>query len=155
MGRSDGLGQTIGVSLGVAEKWRQAMIEGACHCGSVRWKLSRKPEYATSCNCTLCRRWGTLWAYGFKDEDFHVQGTTQAYLRDPRMIEFHFCPSCGCVAYWCTSERGKDSRYYGAVNLRLAEPGSVASVPINCFDGLLSFETLPCDGKCVAHVLWT
>ena len=130
------------------------MIEGSCHCGSVRWNFTGTPEYATSCNCTLCRRWGALWAYGFKDEEFRVSGATQAYLRDPKTIEFHFCQNCGCVGYWCTPGPGADGRFYGAVNLRLAEPSAIAAVPINYFDGLDKFEALPRDGRCVADVLW-
>jgi len=37
-----------------------------------------------------------------------------------------------------------------AVNLRLTEPGPVARIPIQHFEGLESFEDLPRDGKCVA-----
>ena len=128
------------------------MIEGACHCGSVRWTFEDVPESATSCNCTLCRRWGALWAYGFKDEEIRISGTTRAYLRDPKTIEFHFCPDCGCVAYWCTPEPGQDGRRYMAVNLRLAEPDAIAAVPIHRFDGLDTFEPLPRDGKCIADM---
>jgi hypothetical protein len=35
------------------------------------------------------------------------------------------------------------------VNLRLAEPESVAAIPIRHFDGLVSFAELPQDGRCV------
>jgi hypothetical protein len=37
-----------------------------------------------------------------------------------------------------------------AVNLRLAEPQAVATIPIDHFDGLDTFEDLPRDGRCVA-----
>jgi hypothetical protein len=134
---------------------RRTMIEGVCHCGSVRWHFTGSPKYATSCNCTLCRRWGALWAYGFIDEEFRISGVTRTYLRDPKTIEFHFCPECGCVAFWRTPEPGKDGRIYGAVNLRLAEPGSVASVPVTCFDGLDKHEARPKDGTFVADILWS
>lgn len=43
------------------------MIEGSCHCGSVTWRFDRIPESATACNCTVCRRYGVLWAYDFED----------------------------------------------------------------------------------------
>jgi hypothetical protein len=32
------------------------MIEGACHCGAVRWEFDPVPDGATACNCTVCRR---------------------------------------------------------------------------------------------------
>ena len=130
------------------------MIEGACHCGEVQFTLTSQPEYATSCNCTLCRRFAAFWAYGFKDEEIQVSGNTKAYLRDPKTIEFHFCENCGCIAYWRTPEPGADGRYYMAVNLRLADPSDVASIPLNLFDGFDKFEALPRDGRCVGEALW-
>ncbi len=128
-------------------------IEGACHCGSVSWRFEAVPESATACSCTVCRRWGALWAYGFRDEAWQVQGETRRYMREPKTIEFHFCPDCGCVAYWCTPGPGEDGRYYGAVNLRLAEPAAVAAVPINHFDGLGSGKSVEGSAGCVAD-LW-
>jgi hypothetical protein len=41
------------------------MVEGSCHCGAVRWSFDGTPESATACNCTVCRRYGVLWAYDF------------------------------------------------------------------------------------------
>ena len=36
-----------------------------------------------------------------------------------------------------------------AVNLRMAEPGPIAHVPIDHFDGLDTWEDLPPDGRCI------
>ena len=129
------------------------MIKGTCHCGAVTWQLNEIPESATSCNCTLCRRYGTLWAYGFQDEVIEVSGPTKAYLRGEKTIEFHFCTNCGCMAFWRTKDAGDDGRYYMAVNLRLAEPDHVADIPIRRFDGLEWTGELPRDGACVRD-LW-
>ena len=103
-------------------------IEGTCHCGAVRWRFSGIPESATACNCTVCRRYGVLWAYDYEGEGIHVSGPTQAYVRG-EAIEFHFCPQCGCVAYWRALEANKEGRRRIAVNLRLTEPEAVAQVP--------------------------
>jgi len=130
------------------------MIEGSCHCGAVSWTILQTPVHATLCNCTICRRWATLWAYGLKDDDIRIDGPTQIYLRDLEAIEFHFCSNCGCVAYWITPKAGDDGRYYLAVNLRLAEPKDIADIPINYFDGLDEFKPVPKDGRCIADVLW-
>ena len=129
------------------------MIEGSCHCGAVRWRFDGVPDSATACNCTVCRRYGTLWAYDYEGEGIHVAGETRAYLRGDRDIGFHFCPACGCVAYWRGVEPFADGRRRIAVNLRMAEPGTVAAITIRHFDGLDRFEDLPPDGKCVAD-LW-
>lgn len=56
------------------------MIEGACHCGAVQWRLDTPPESATACNCTVCRRYGVLWAYDIEGEGVHVSGPTRPYV---------------------------------------------------------------------------
>ncbi len=124
------------------------MLVGTCHCGGVRWEHDGIPEGATACNCTVCRRYGTLWAYDYEGVGIRVSGPTHAYVRG-KAIEFHFCPACGCVAYWRGLRLEEDGRRRIAVNLRLTEPGPIAKVPIDHFDGLDSFDDLPRDGRCV------
>lgn len=124
------------------------MLEGSCDCGQVRWRFDGVPEGATACNCTVCRRYGVLWAYDFEGEGIHVSGPTTAYVRGHKSLGFHFCPTCGCVAYW-RARQPHEGRRRIAVNLRLAEPDAVADIPIDHFDGLGKFEDLPRDGRCV------
>jgi hypothetical protein len=125
------------------------MIQGSCHCGAVQWQLEAVPESATACNCTICRRYGVLWAYDFEGEGISVFGPTRAYIRG-KWIGFHFCAKCGCVAFWRSLQPNEDGRRRIAVNLRLAEPEVVAQIPVDHFDGLESFKDLPRDGRCVA-----
>jgi hypothetical protein len=106
------------------------------------------PESATACNCTVCRRYGVLWAYGYEAEDIHVLGPTKAYVRGDS-IGFHFCPKCGCVAYWRSLEPDEQGRRRIAVNLRLTEPEPIAHLPIDHFDGLDKWEDLPRDARCI------
>jgi hypothetical protein len=89
-----------------------------------------------------------LWAYDFENEGIGVAGPTQAYIRGDS-IEFHFCPGCGCVAYWRAQTLRQDGRRRIAVNLRLTDPEPIAKLPIDHVDGLHAFEHLPRDGKCV------
>ena len=125
------------------------MLEGSCHCGKVTWGMDGVPESATACNCTICRRYGVLWAYDYEGERIETSGETTAYIWGDRTVGFHFCPGCGCVAYWRAVEADKDGRLRIAVNLRLAEADDVAEVPIDHFEGLVSFQDLPRDGRCV------
>ena len=124
------------------------MIEGSCLCGTVRWQLDGAPDGATACNCTACRRYGALWAYDYENEGIRVSGPTRAFVRGDA-LGFHFCAACGCVAYWRALAANDTGRRRIAVNLRLAEPGAVAQVPIDHFDGLAAFADLPRDGRCV------
>src|SRR5215510_6206087 len=106
------------------------MIQGSCHCGSVEWRFDRLPESATACNCTVCRRYGTLWAYDYEGERIHVSGPAKFYARGGRGIGFYFCPNCACVAYWRALGADEHGRRRIAVNLRLTEPEPVAGVVI-------------------------
>jgi hypothetical protein len=125
------------------------MIEGSCHCGQVRWSFDGVPESATACNCTICRRYGALWAYDFETERIRVSGETRAYTCGDRVLTFDFCPVCGCVAYWRGLTLKEDGRRRIAVNLRMAEPAAVASIPVDHLDGLETWKELPPDGRCV------
>jgi hypothetical protein len=110
------------------------------------------PESATACNCTACRRYGVLWAYGYEGEGIDVEGAAQAYVRG-ESLSFNFCPQCGCVAYWRALAPGSDGRRRIAVNLRLTDPEPIARIPIDHFDGLEKWEDLPRDGRCIQD-LW-
>jgi hypothetical protein len=115
------------------------MIEGSCHCGAVRWSFDGIPDSATACNCTVCRRYGVLWAYDYEDERIRVSGPARVYVRGPA-LGFHFCADCGCVAYWRALVPGEDGRRRIAVNLRLAEPEAVDAIVVDHFDGLVSLR---------------
>ena len=76
------------------------MIEGSCHCGAVRWQFEGSPEAATACNCTVCRRYGVLWAY-YRPAQVRVappSGATDVYLWNGRATAFHRCQTCGFAA---------------------------------------------------------
>src|SRR5450759_179867 len=38
-------------------------IDASCHCGAVHLAIDAPPETLTECNCSICRRYGALWAY--------------------------------------------------------------------------------------------
>lgn len=126
-------------------------MQGSCHCGAVHWSFEGVPESATACNCSVCRRYGTLWGYGFFDERIVVSGETRTYQWHHRWLEFHFCPHCACVVFWRAAEPGADGRRYGAVNLRLAlDPADVQAIPLVHHD--TDSDADRADGKCVADV---
>jgi hypothetical protein len=93
-----------------------------------------------------------LWAYDYEDEGIRVSGPTQVYAWGDRHLGFHFCPDCGCVAYWRGLAVDKDGRRRIAVNLRLAEPEAVGAIVMEHFDGLVSFDDLGRDGRCVSDM---
>jgi hypothetical protein len=130
------------------------MIIGRCHCGAVEWRFQGAIPDATICNCTVCRRYGALWAYGYDGDNISVEARESglsSYVRGPH-ISFNFCRVCGNLVCWRSLTPLEGGQIRIAVNLRLAEPEIVAPVPLQRFDGLHSFEDLPRDGRRVDDV---
>lgn len=129
------------------------MLEGSCLCGSVTWTYDKPLESATACNCTACRRYGTLWAYGYQGQGIQVTGDTTHYHRnrDRHSLGFYFCGKCGCVTHWlATREQDEKGNLRMAVNLRLSnDPEKIQHLKIDHFDGFGTFEDLPSDGKTI------
>ena len=77
-------------------------MRGSCHCGKVRIEVPRPPDWVGSCNCSICRRTGILWAY-YKPEEVRVEpetGATQPYIWGDRCLALHHCRTCGCITHW-------------------------------------------------------
>jgi hypothetical protein len=116
------------------------MIEASCHCGAVKLEVEVEvaPTELTSCNCSICRRLGTLWCY-YAPAQVRVVGTTATYRWGDKTLDLHRCTSCGCVTHW--SAIGPASERMG-VNARLMEPAIVEAARIRRFDGADTWEFL-------------
>jgi hypothetical protein len=92
------------------------MVEASCHCGAVRISVSTPPTEVTSCNCSICRRLGSLWAY-YDPADVEIIGDTAQYIWGDRMLALHHCQTCGCTTHWTpigetrTDRMGVDTCY--------------------------------------------
>jgi hypothetical protein len=111
-----------------------AMIEGSCLCGAVRFEIAEPPKSVTQCNCSACRRLGTLWAYYRPDQVrlLAAEGAIMAYGRGERSLAFHHCAVCGCTTHWSAADPGLDRM---AVNARLMAPEVMAAAQVRHFDG--------------------
>ena len=125
-----------------AETW----LTGACHCGEVRWRYRGLPASATSCNCTVCSRYGALWAYGEEGESVEVSGATANYVPQDALA-FHFCKRCGCLAYFATLEPNGQGRRDIAVNLRMGDPEQLKDIPMRRWEGRHSWSAAPAAGR--------
>jgi hypothetical protein len=122
---------------------KQPAIEGACLCGAVRLAAARKPRTVTQCNCSACRRYGTLWAYYTRATATITapRGAVVRYTRRPRaVLRFGHCATCGCVVCWDLAPRTGSTRL--ALNSRLLDPVLMASVPIKMLDGDKTWNVL-------------
>lgn len=89
------------------------------------------PEWLGSCNCSICRRLGSLMAYYPDDGGVRVEGETATYIWGDRMIAMHHCPTCACFTHWTSTGES-----YGklGVNARLLD-GFAADEGRVLFDG--------------------
>ena len=111
------------------------MFEGTCHCGAVTIELPSAPEKATSCNCSLCRRLGGLWAY-YEFGTVRITGhpeNTQEYIQGDKTLRTMRCATCGCTTHW----EPLDTQMYPrmGVNIRNFEPEVIGDVRIRLLDG--------------------
>jgi hypothetical protein len=110
------------------------MINASCHCGSVHLEIDAPPSEVTECNCSICRRYGVLWAY-YPPERVRVllpDAPTNVYVWNGRTTAFHHCRNCGCVSHWSAANGEGDKM---GVNARLMDPEILAGARIRHLDG--------------------
>jgi hypothetical protein len=106
------------------------MIEATCHCGAVRLEIETPPETVTDCNCSICRRYGVLWAY-YRLGQVRMRGETDTYEWDDKSLKFHRCKVCGCVTHWSPN----NDRDRMGVNARLMAPEVLGAATVHRLDG--------------------
>jgi hypothetical protein len=107
------------------------MIQSSCHCGAVILEIQSAPDEVNDCNCSICRRYGALWAY-YSPAHVRIKGATECYLWGEKSIEFHRCQNCGCVTHWAAVDRQVDRM---GVNARLMVPEILAAARLRHSDG--------------------
>lgn len=115
-------------------------IEGSCLCGAVRLSVARAPISVTQCNCSTCRRYGTLWAYYQRCfVSIAPRAALASYSVRRGGLRFVRCKTCGCVVAW-EGARGPNGRM--GVNSRLLDHAALARVPISVLDGDATWRVL-------------
>ena len=116
------------------------MLTGTCHCGDIRIELPSVPESATSCNCSICRRLGAVWAY-YEFGTVRITGhpeRTQDYIQGDKTLRTVRCARCGCITHW--EPLAPEPRAQHGVNLRNFDPGFLESLNVRRFDGADTWE---------------
>ena len=113
-----------------------------CHCGAIKIALPHAPETVTSCNCSICRRLGALWAfYPLSTVIVSVDPDgTEEYVWGKGTRRFVRCRTCGCTTHVLPVNPQPESII--EVNIRLFEPASVGGFRIRHFDGADSWKYL-------------
>jgi hypothetical protein len=113
----------------------QPLLTASCHCGRVRIHVQRPPRTVTSCNCSLCRRYGALWAY-YRAGTVQIEankGALASYSWRRRVRAYFRCSRCGCITHY------KYRRKWGsatlAINATNFEPAVLERVRVRKLDG--------------------
>ena len=119
------------------------MLRATCQCGAVVIEVARKPRKLTVCNCTLCVRYGALWAYYTRKSARVARGNRKlrSYSKPGGWLAFHHCSVCGCLTHWFAAKGVRSDGRMG-VNARLLDPKLLASTPISVLDGAATWKRL-------------
>lgn len=117
------------------------MLTGCCHCGAVIVQVASKPSRLTSCNCSICRRYATLWGYYDRSRVKITarKGAIAYYSWGNKRLRFGRCATCGCVTHWEPASR---SRRRMGVNFRNFDPLNTEAIRVRRLDGAKSWKYL-------------
>lgn len=109
---------------------------GSCHCGGIAFSLEGEVTTAIECNCSHCRRRGSLLAF-FPRDALTLQtpaANIKTYHFNKQVIAHHFCQTCGIEPF----SEGLDPQTRDkmvAVNVRCLPGVNLASLKIVPYDG--------------------
>jgi hypothetical protein len=107
----------------------------SCHCGQVICTVEVDASSAIACNCSICRRKGTLLAFTSRD-NFKLETSRDditVYTFNTHNIRHQFCKICGCSPFG--EGMGPDGKPMVAINLRCIEELDLDAIKITKFDG--------------------
>jgi hypothetical protein len=113
----------------------QRTYKGSCHCGAVAYEATTDLAQVISCNCSRCRRLGSLLTFVGKDQFNLLSGESALadYRFNTKQIAHLFCKTCGIEPF----ARGKkpDGSEMVAVNVRCLDGVEPDQLTPTKFDG--------------------
>ena len=110
---------------------------GGCQCGKVRYEVSLDIDAVIACNCSRCRRLGSLLAFAPLTQFKLLSGEADltSYQFNRHMIDHKFCSTCG-IQPFAVGKNPKSGAQMAAINVR-------------CLDGVDAdeFKVRKVDGK--------
>lgn len=111
------------------------LYQGSCHCGAVAFEVEGEIDGALACNCSMCRRKGSLLWFVARDQ-LRLRTPDEAaatYTFNKHVIKHRFCPTCGIHPYG----EGVDPKgnAMAAVNLRCVDGVDLDQVPVQHYNG--------------------
>src|SRR5689334_23620320 len=108
-------------------------MEGGCHCGRVRFRVTGDLAQTTVCNCSICTKKGFLHLI-VAPEQFELLSGADAlatYEFNTRVAKHRFCRHCGIHAFY--TPRSDPDKV--DVNVRCLDGLDLATLRVAPFDG--------------------
>lgn len=96
---------------------------GGCHCGAVAFEAELDLDQTLECNCSRCRRLGSILAFTSADKFTLLKGEAQLtdFQFNKHIIHHLFCKTCGVQSF----SRGVNPK-----------GEAMAAVNVRCLDGV-------------------
>ncbi|RXZ36557.1 GFA family protein [Oxalobacteraceae bacterium CAVE-383] len=109
--------------------------EGSCHCGNIAFEVEGDFNEAIDCNCSLCRRRGSLLAFVPRDKLTLTtpEANVSTYTFNHHLIQHHFCAKCGIAPYG--EGAAPNGAAMAAINLRCVPAVDLAALKVTHFNG--------------------
>jgi hypothetical protein len=111
----------------------QRIMEGGCHCGAVRFRVTAELDRVTECNCSMCAKKGFLHLIVLPERFELVSGQDDltTYTFNTRTAQHTFCKHCGIHPFYVPrSDPDKID-----VNVRCLDDIDLTAIAIKQFDG--------------------
>ena len=111
------------------------VYHGSCHCGAVAFEVEGELEQVTECNCSICRRKGSLLWFVPRSQLrlLTPEENLATYTFNTQMIHHRFCPKCGIHPFAESTDR--DGNPMAAINVRCLDEVDPATLEARQFDG--------------------
>ncbi len=108
---------------------------GGCQCGAVRFEADLDLDRTITCNCSRCRRLGSILSFtapaGFRlDQGGHV---LKEFLFNRHVVRHQFCTVCGIEPF--SLGQKPDGTQMVAVNVRCLDGVDATAMTPKFFDG--------------------
>ena len=109
------------------------VLEGGCHCGAVRYRVTVRSRDAVTCNCSMCAKKGYLHLIVAEDAFELLRGADAitTYTFGTHTAKHHFCSRCGVHSYY----RPRSHPDKVDVNIRCLDGVEPSDFEYYAFDG--------------------
>jgi hypothetical protein len=108
-------------------------MEGGCHCGRVRFRVTADLSRVTYCNCSICAKKGFLHLIVPQDRFELISGKDDltTYQFNSKVAKHTFCKHCGMHPFYVPrSDPDKID-----VNVRCLDGVDLSEISVTTFDG--------------------